>query len=135
MKHSIAPSTSALVSAMNETAKSVLQAVMHHSVTGKFLAFNYTDSKGRVSRKVYRFGGDVAKKMEKERAASVAAFVAANPGVAYTVKTDSKGNWVTAAKKSGVRQGVMEYSGKVYVRGTCTKSREIRTLSLGNITL
>lgn len=124
-----------IVSQLSDSALTVLNKVLEKAKTGHFMSFTYTDSKGKTSKKIYRFGGNIAAKLERDRKASVAEFVAANPGVPYTVKTDSKGNWVTQAKKMGIRDGIMEYTGKIYVRGTDVKSRNHRTLCLSNMTI
>jgi hypothetical protein len=123
------------ISSLSDKAKSVLDKVLDKAKSGHFMSFTYTDSKGNTSKKIYRFGGNIGAKLERDRQASVAEFIAKNPGVPYTVRTDSKGNWVTQAKKMGIREGILEYTGKVYVRGTDVKSRNHRTLCLSNMTI
>ena len=135
MKIKLASSTSALVKRLSDETKAVFQKVMHSAVTGHFMSFEYTDSRGKTNKKLYRFGGNISAKLQRDKDASVAEFVKNNPGMPYTVKTDSKGNWVTQAKKSGLRDGVMEYIGNIYVRGTDVKSRAHRTLKIENMRL
>ncbi len=135
MKIKLAPSTSALINRLSDETKAVFQKVMHSAATGHFMSFEYTDSKGKTSRKVYRFGGDISAKLQRDKDAVVKEFVKNNPGVPFAVKMDSKGNWVTQAKKSGLRDGIMEYNSAIYVRGTDVKSRNHRTLKIENMRL
>ena len=120
---------------LSPNATAVLEKVLDKAKTGHFMSFTYTDSKGKTSKKIYRFGGDIGAKLQRDKAASVAEFVKNNPGIPYTVKTDSKGNWVTQSRKMGIRDGIMEYTGKIYVRGTDVKSRNHRTLCLSNMAI
>lgn len=122
----IASSTSTLINSLSSAAQAVLDKVMECAANGHFMEFNYTDAKGKTSRKVYRFGGDIGAKMERD-------WDKANPG---EVKPESKGNWISnGAEKSGIRQGVMEYNSKVYVRGTDVKSGIHKCLILANMSL
>ena len=124
-----------VIAMLSPNASAVLTKVLEKAQSGEFMSFTYTDSKGKTSKKIYRFGGDIGAKLQRDKNASVAEFVKNNPGIPYTVKTDSKGNWVTQARKMGIRDGVMEYTGKIYVRGTDVKSRNHRTLCLTNMSI
>lgn len=67
---------------------------------GKFISFDYTKEDGTTKRRVLKFGGDIAKRLEKS-------------GTPIT----GKGAWMTG-HSSGLRGMKVYYKGHRYVRGT-----------------
>ncbi len=85
-----------------------LLAIKKAAKEGNFVAFTYTKEDGETSDRVVRFGGDIAKRMEKQ-------------GTPIKGK-EGKGNWIDTAAKSGLRSMILRRGGKVYVRGTDVSS-------------
>ena len=127
----------AIISHIAPIALPVLEKIIHAAKTGHFISFTYTDSKGKTSKKTYRFGGNIAAKFARDKQEMVREFVQQNPGVPFVVKgtEDMKDNWVKQAKKTGIREGILLFNNQVYVRGTDVKSRKSRTLKLASISL
>lgn len=132
----IAPAVGAILRKQSDETRKVFAKAVNASRTGRFFAFTYTNGKGETSRKVYRLGGDIGAKMERDRKAALAKFQAENPGVPVMIKPGSgKTNWIDQAAKTGVRGSVLCYNGNIYIRGTDTKSKEHRTIKLSGIKL
>jgi hypothetical protein len=77
-----------------------LSKIIAAAKKGQFIAFDYTKETGEKSHRVVRFGGDIAKRLEKSG-----------------TPINGKGSWMTG-HASGLRGMVIRKNGKRYVRGT-----------------
>jgi hypothetical protein len=83
----------------------ILLAIKKAAKEGRFVSFEYQkEGETEVSSRVVRFGGDIAKRMEKQGTPILG--------------EKGRGNWLKTAQKSGLRGMVVRKNGKVYVRGT-----------------
>ena len=124
-----------VINKLSVKAKMALAFIQNRAKsTGGFVTLEYEDNKGDIVKYQFRVGSDYAKKYELERMRKEKDGIPSIPR--------KKGNWVSMANKSGVKGGVLEYNGTVYIMATKVKrnraeddtEQRVRTIKVESIT-
>lgn len=77
-----------------------LGKILSAAKKNEFVSFTYTKETGEKSQRTVRFGGSIAKRMEKQG-----------------TPINGRGNWASGYGK-GLRSMIIERNSQIYVRGT-----------------